>query len=92
MAQLREEVASLKQLLLAHRDCPITRLQQQKLAIAGGDPSAVVTNPVQAAASLLGIERGENAGAQNGDEDDVKPGLGKGRNLVILVRASFTGP
>lgn len=89
VAQLREEVASLKQLLLAHRDCPITRLQQHKLAIAGGDPSAVVSNPVQAAASLLGIEKEENIEMQANEgsqtkNGEVKPGTGIGKPKFCL--------
>ncbi|CAK8672834.1 cyclic AMP-dependent transcription factor ATF-7-like isoform X1 [Clavelina lepadiformis] len=35
IAALKDEIASLKQLLLSHRDCPITKLQQQSMALAG---------------------------------------------------------
>lgn len=93
VAELREEVASLKQLLLAHRDCPITRLQQHKLAIAGGDPSAVVSNPVQAAASLLGIEKEENIEMQGNEgsqsnNGDVKLGVGM-PNMEMQMTSSL---
>nr|XP_039266801.1 cyclic AMP-dependent transcription factor ATF-7-like isoform X3 [Styela clava] len=71
VANLREEVAKLKQLLLAHRDCPITRIQQQKLVSAGGDPTAVVTNPAQAAASLLGLSQ-EDGNSESNASEDVK--------------------
>nr|NP_001071657.1 transcription factor protein [Ciona intestinalis]BAE06316.1 transcription factor protein [Ciona intestinalis] len=35
ITQLKDEIASLKQLLLSHRDCPITKMQQQSMAMAG---------------------------------------------------------
>jgi len=35
IAALKDEVATLKQLLLSHRDCPVTKMQQQSMQLSG---------------------------------------------------------
>jgi len=35
IAALKDEVATLKQLLLSHRDCPVTKMQQQSMQMSG---------------------------------------------------------
>lgn len=71
----------MKQLLLAHRDCPITRVQHQKLIVAGADPS-VVADPIHAASLLGGSNSSLASNDQSTDtsmmmssgmEEDVKP-------------------
>ena len=46
---LRSEVAHLKSLLLAHKDCPVT-LAQRKLMVGGGE----VVNPGKHSLNLTG--------------------------------------
>jgi len=50
IAALKDEIATLKQLLLSHRDCPITKMQQQSMALAGINLDLTSTNPTSSAA------------------------------------------
>ncbi|KAK1801893.1 hypothetical protein P4O66_022527 [Electrophorus voltai] len=49
---LRNEVAHLKQLLLAHKDCPVTTLQK-KAAYLGGDAMKEVSEPTGSPAPVI---------------------------------------
>ncbi|KAM4699001.1 cyclic AMP-dependent transcription factor ATF-7-like [Discoglossus pictus] len=64
VALLRNEVAQLKQLLLAHKDCPVTALQKKNQVFlenlkdncdAGGSPGSVTHHSSRSAASPNGM-------------------------------------
>ncbi|XP_024125155.1 cyclic AMP-dependent transcription factor ATF-7b isoform X2 [Oryzias melastigma] len=52
---LRNEVAQLKQLLLAHKDCPVTVMQKKAamLAAGGEEPNRDVSEPVGSPAGVI---------------------------------------
>lgn len=50
---LRNEVAHLKQLLLAHKDCPVTTLQKKNAYLAGDESMKDVSEPVGSPAAVI---------------------------------------
>jgi len=52
ITSLKDEVASLKQLLLSHRDCPVTKMQQQSMSVAGMKFDMLSQANEQAASSI----------------------------------------
>uniref|UniRef100_A0A3Q3JRQ9 Uncharacterized protein n=1 Tax=Monopterus albus TaxID=43700 RepID=A0A3Q3JRQ9_MONAL len=52
---LRNEVAQLKQLLLAHKDCPVTVMQKKAAFLAGGEETSreASTEPISSPAAVI---------------------------------------
>ncbi|KAJ8370042.1 hypothetical protein SKAU_G00100700 [Synaphobranchus kaupii] len=98
---LRNEVAHLKQLLLAHKDCPVTTLQKntvylgeetlKQLSEPTGSPAPVIQHSSLSASPSAGPQRPEHTGRRRGRRHVCAGGDGwpageRGRGRDLLPR------
>nr|CAB3224124.1 ATF2/7 Cyclic AMP-dependent transcription factor [Phallusia mammillata] len=67
IASLKDEIASLKQLLLSHRDCPITKMQQQSMAMAGINLNTLEPSTPSTMNLLDAVVKSESPGSSGGE-------------------------